>query len=107
MPASPEQLKQMRELARKHPRVGKRGKNKQTIAIEQALAKKAEDIVDKMLNERNEIMKRLPKMRNKAKYRDLIDGLDKVTKNIQLLTGEETSRVGGIGVLLDALEQEE
>jgi len=37
-------------------------------------------------------MKRLPKVRAKAKYRDLMDGLDKTTKNIQLLSGKETSR---------------
>jgi hypothetical protein len=51
-------------------------------------------IVEAMQKERDAIMARLPKVRSKAKYRDLIDGADKMTKNIQLLTGGETERKG-------------
>jgi len=47
-------------------------------------------IVQKLEDERNAIIERLKKTRNKAKYRDLMDGLDKTTKNIQLLTGGKT-----------------
>ncbi len=49
-------------------------------------------IVDLLEIERRAIIKRLPKVRSKAKYRDLIDGLDKTTKNIQLLNGGVTDR---------------
>jgi len=49
-------------------------------------------LVDRLENERDQIIKRLKKTRNKAKYRDLIDGLDKIIKNIQLLSGGATSR---------------
>lgn len=51
-------------------------------------------IIDALKKERQAIMSRLPKVRAKAKYRDLIDGLDKTTKNIQLLEGKETGREG-------------
>ncbi len=48
-------------------------------------------VVKAMEKERDAILKALPKMRSKAKYRDLIDGADKMTKNIQLLSGGKTS----------------
>src|SRR3990167_7998117 len=57
-------------------------------------------LVDRLEEERNAIIERLKVTRNKAKYRDLIDGFDKVTKNIQLLTGGVTENVG-----LDGLKQ--
>ena|SRR3990167_189778 len=49
-------------------------------------------LVISLEKERTAIVERLKKTRNKAKYRDLIDGLDKITKNIQLLTGGDTER---------------
>ncbi len=51
-------------------------------------------VVKAMEAEREAIIKRLPKVRNAAKYRDLTDGLDKMTKNIQLLNGGKTSNEG-------------
>ena len=48
-------------------------------------------IVEAMERERDAIMKVISKKRAKAKYRDLIDGVDKLTKNIQLLNGGKTS----------------
>jgi DNA transposition AAA+ family ATPase len=35
----------------------------------------------------------LPKTISKAKYRDLVDGIDKLVKNYQLLSGKATSNV--------------
>lgn len=55
-------------------------------------------LVDQLEAERQAIMARLPKVRNKAKYRDLMDGLDKVTKTHQLLTGGATENVAVAGV---------
>lgn len=49
-------------------------------------------ILAQMEKERQAILLRLPKVRAKAKYRDLMDGLDKTTKNIQLLSGKETGK---------------
>jgi hypothetical protein len=54
-------------------------------------------LVSRLEEERDAIMERLKKTRNKAKYRDLIDGMDKVTKNIQLLTGGATQNIA-VGV---------
>lgn len=54
--------------------------------------KEMEPILRQIEKERQAILKRLPKVRAKAKYRDLIDGLDKTTKNIQLLQGKDTSK---------------
>lgn len=53
-------------------------------------------IVNAMIAEREAIMKRLQVTRNKAKYRDLVDGMDKMTKNIELLSGRDTARIGGL-----------
>lgn len=47
-------------------------------------------IVEQMEFERSEILKLLPERRGEASYRDLIDATDKLTKNIQLLSGRET-----------------
>ena len=49
-------------------------------------------LLKRLEEERDKIIERLKKTRNKAKYRDLIDGLDKITKNHQLLSGRATSR---------------
>jgi hypothetical protein len=50
------------------------------------------DIVEQMQEERNAAMKEAQKKRGKANYNHLIDSIDKLTKNIQLLSGGETSR---------------
>ena len=52
------------------------------------------DLVKALEKERNAILKRMEKTRNKAKYRDLTYSLDVVTKNHQLLTGGSTENVG-------------
>ncbi len=50
-------------------------------------------LVSRLEEERDAIVERLKVTRGKAKYRDLVDGLDKITKNIQLLTGGSTQNV--------------
>lgn len=54
-------------------------------------------LVERLEEERDAIVKALKSKRGKAKYRDLIDGLDKITKNLQLLTGGSTANIA-IGV---------
>lgn len=54
-------------------------------------------LITRLEEERDAIVEALKKKRGKAKYRDLIDGLDKVTKNLQLLTGGSTANIA-IGV---------
>lgn len=48
-------------------------------------------IVKAMEKERQAILAALPTKRKGASYRDLVDAADKLTKNIQLLTGGKTS----------------
>ena len=64
-------------------------------------------VVEQLEKERLAVIKRLKTTRNKAKYRDLIDGLDKLTKNIQLLSGGATERVDWLTQLHDDAEKEQ
>ena len=50
-------------------------------------------LVKQLEAERAAVIKQLKVTRNDAKYRDLIDGLDKLTKNIQLIQGKATANV--------------
>ena len=50
-------------------------------------------VVEMLEAERLAILERLPHVRDKAKYRDLTDGLDKITKTHQLLTGGATENI--------------
>ncbi len=50
-------------------------------------------LLDQIEKERQRAISMLPKAIGKAKYRDLIDGIDKLTKNHQLLSGKSTSNV--------------
>lgn len=59
-----------------------------------------EPVVDKMRKERDRLIQALSeKNLNKEKYGVMIDGLDKLTKNIQLLSGKETENVKTILVM--------
>ena len=51
-------------------------------------------VVKKMIAERDKVLVAMVKKRGRAKYRDLIDAVDKLTKNIQLLSGRATERIG-------------
>ena len=61
-------------------------------------------IVRAMIVERDAVIERMKKMRGKAKYRDLTDAIDKLTKNIQLLGGKATG-ILNISTLLDESEK--
>ena len=49
-------------------------------------------VVEAMIRERDRAIKAMAKKINKAKYRDTTDAVDKLTKNIQLLSGKETEK---------------
>lgn len=60
-------------------------------------------LIQSLEEERRAIILRLKKVRSKARYRDLIDGLDKITKNLQLLTGGATENIAmGVAELSNA-----
>lgn len=74
----------------------KHGYSKKTSAAGEIVKTKTyqaeiKPLLDRLEEERNAIVEGLKVTRNKAKYRDLVDGLDKITKNIQLLNGGKTS----------------
>ena len=60
----------------------------------QALPHKPESqsILQQLKKERQALLLAMPKKRKDAKYRDIIDGVDKITKVIELLSGRPTSR---------------
>ena len=47
-------------------------------------------VIEQLEKERQRAIKRLSKTIDEARYRDLMDGVDKLTKNIQLLSGKPT-----------------
>lgn len=52
-------------------------------------------IIEKMEKERDRLIQALSKKKlSKEKYRDMMEGIDKLTKNIQLLNGGATERQG-------------
>lgn len=60
-------------------------------------------VVQRLEEERQRAIEALPKLIGKAKYRDAIDAIDKLTKNHQLLTGGATANVAiGVKKLSDA-----
>ena len=54
--------------------------------------KEMKPIVDQLITERRRAIQALKGKIGKAKYRDLVDGVDKLTKNIQLLSGGDTEK---------------
>lgn len=81
----------MQEIQKKH---GYSAKSAKSMKVKETKTFKTEikEIVKAMERERARAIELLRARSNKAKYRDLVDGLDKLTKNIQLLTGKETER---------------
>jgi hypothetical protein len=68
-------------------------KNPDKVTKQPSYTDTIEPFVQKMLYERDKAIERMGKIRDKAKYRDLTDAIDKLTKNAQLLSGKETDRV--------------
>lgn len=50
-------------------------------------------VIQQLEIERQRAIDMMQKRIGKAKYRDVIDAVDKLTKNIQLLTGKSTSNI--------------
>ena len=71
------------------------GISKQPIRVRktQSYQKEIKPIVDRLIIERDRAIEALKGKISKAKYRDLTDAVDKLTKNIQLLSGGETGRL--------------
>lgn len=68
-------------------------KKPKIVTKTQSYQKEIKPIVDRLIIERDRAIKALGGKISKAKYRDLIDSIDKLTKNIQLLSGGSTERI--------------
>jgi hypothetical protein len=85
----------------------KKGYSRRTAAsgkIQKTKSYRAEiaPLVQRLEEERDAVIKRMKAVRGKAKYRDLVDSVDKLTKNIQLLSGRATENVAAKVVVLPA-----
>jgi len=67
-------------------------KNPSNLTQSKAYKKALPSIIARLETERDRALGLLGKKAEKAKYRDLVDATDKLTKNIQLLSGGETER---------------
>jgi hypothetical protein len=65
-------------------------KNPQQIKRAKGYRDEMAPFVNAMIAERDAAIKAMKVVRKGAKYRDLTDAIDKLTKNIQLLTGGRT-----------------
>jgi len=65
-------------------------KTPQRVTETKSYQNEMKPIIEQLEIERQRAIKLLKKTSDKAKYRDLIDGVDKITKNIQLLSGGKT-----------------
>jgi hypothetical protein len=63
-------------------------------------------VVQALERERNRIINELAnKDLSKERYHDLIDGLDKITKNVQLLSGKSTENINVIPILNEFVQE--
>ena len=69
------------------------GQIQKTKTYRETIEKNKKPILEQLFEERNRAIKALKGKISKAKYRDLTDAIDKLTKNIQLLSGGSTERV--------------
>jgi hypothetical protein len=63
-------------------------------------------VVKQMIALRNQAMKRMKETADKASYRDVTDSLDKLTKNIQLLSGKSTENIASKVIILPSKREE-
>lgn len=68
----------------------KTSESPQRVTETKSYKEELKPIVDQLEEERQAVIEDMKGKRGKAKYRDLTDALDKITKNIQLLGGKPT-----------------
>lgn len=84
------------KIARENGYTANTADNPKNITETKSYQEMVSPVVGKMEKERDRIILALSKKKlSKEKYRDMIDGLDKLTKNIQLLSGKETDIIKG------------
>ena len=92
--ATAEQLKKLRQKAILSPDIGKHGKRKSTLILEKAMEKKADTIVDDMIDLRHAVVKQMRKTVTKTNFVGASIGLKNLNHDVQLLSGKDTGRLG-------------
>lgn len=82
------------KIARKKGYKDNTADNPKLITETKSYQEVIEPVVKRLEKERDRVIKALSKKDlDKERYHDLVDGLDKITKNIQLLSGKATDNV--------------
>ena len=74
------------------------GQIQKTKTYRETIEKNKKPILDRLIIERDRAIKAMKGKISKSKYRDCVDGVDKLTKNIQLLSGGATEKVISIQI---------
>ena len=94
------------EIARKNGYALSTADNPRNITETESYQRVLRPVLTQLESERQAILDRLPEVREKAKYRDLVEGLDKISKNIQLLSGGATENIAVAGVDISIRQDE-
>jgi len=89
------------KIARKNGYAENTADNPKNITDTKSFQEEIEPVVKRLEKERDRVIKALAgKDLTEEKYHDLVDGLDKITKNIQLLTGgaSEIVQIKGVNI---------
>ncbi len=82
----------MGKILKKHGYSESVSKTPKIVTGTKAYKEAIRPLVEELEIQRTLAIKHMTKTVRKAKYRDLVDALDKLTKNIQLLNGGDTER---------------
>ena len=77
-------------------KTAKSGNIQKTKTFQRIIEEGKKPLLERLIIERDRALQAMKGKISKAKYRDLVDSVDKITKNVQLLSGGDTERVGGI-----------
>lgn len=80
---------------------------KQQSGILAGIQDKLDPIVQAMIDHREKVLEQMKEKLPKAQYHNLIEALDKLTKNIQLLSGKATERPNNVITGLENLTDEQ
>ena len=73
-------------------------KNPKNLTESEAFKTELKPLLDRLTEDRDRAIRMMKGKISKAKYRDLTDATDKLTKNIQLLSGGSTERIINIQI---------
>lgn len=93
------------KIIKKHGYSDAIASNPSKVTKQTAFKEVVDPFVAKMMKRRDAAVKLLATREKRANYNHLIDGIDKLTKNIQLLTGKDTERRSDVREYMEALNK--